>query len=375
MIRRLAIGLLLLPLVLMVGCKDQLPQGAIAQVGTALVTQDQFNQLAAAYVAAGKAPSKASQPSEYRRFEQALAEYLVVQEVLQQEASNFGVTVTDTDVQNKLDQIMQMFQGDQDKFQAALKTEHLTLDQLKTSIRQDLWLERMKGVVTGTITVTDDEAQAYYTAHKSEYVAQESRTVKHILISPFSTLSDGTVSSTATQEEWEAAKSEAEKVRSEIQNGADFSTEAEKDSDDPATAKSGGELGTIVRGQMAPEFDEVVFSLQKGELSEPVKTQYGYHLIEVTDITPEQQLAFDQEKETIKTALLTQKQSDTWESWLSAKEAQLGVVYRDDYAPAKKTTGTTLKLGKITTSTTGKSTTSTTGGTTSTSGATTTTGG
>ena len=357
MIRRLAIGLLLLPLLVIVGCKGQLPQGAIAEVGSALVTQDQFNQLATAYVAAGKAPNKASQPSEYRRFERALAEYLVVQQVLQQEASTFGVTVTDADVQNKLDQITQMFQGDQEKFQAALKTQHLTLDQLKASILQDLWLERMKQAVTGTITITDDEAQTYYTAHKSEYVEQESRTVKHILISPFATLSDGTVSTTATQQQWDAAKSEAEKVRSEIQNGADFSIEAGKYSDDQSTKSSGGELGAVVRGQMAPEFDEAVFSLKKGELSEPVKTQYGYHLIEVTDITPEQQLAFDQVKETIKTALLTQKQSDTWQAWLSAKEAQLGVVYRDGYAPPARTTATTLKPGKSTTSTSGATTT------------------
>jgi parvulin-like peptidyl-prolyl isomerase len=149
-------------------------------------------------------------------------------------------------------------------------------------------------------------------------------------------LADGTVGATATQEEWDAARAEAEKVRSEIQNGADFITETEKYSDDEATREKGGDLGAVVRGQMVPDFEEAVFGLQKGGLSEPVKTQYGYHLIEVTDITPEKQLAYDQVKETIRSALFSQKQAKTWEAWLAEKEAELGVTYRDGYAPSSK---------------------------------------
>jgi parvulin-like peptidyl-prolyl isomerase len=352
-VRRVALGLLLLAPLLLIGCGSELPDGAIAQVGTVLVSQDQFNEMSAAYQATGKAPDKSSDPQEYQLFQRALAEHLVVLEVLRQEATDFSVTVTDSDVQTQLDQVMQMFQGDQAKFDEALKSQHVTLNQLKESIREDLWVERMKDAVTGNVTVTEDEVQAYYNAHKSQYVEPESRDVKHILISPFAKLVDNTIATTATQEEWDAAKSEAEKVRSEIQNGADFASEAEKYSDDAATRDSGGELGVVVRGQMVPEFEEAVFSLQKGELSEPVKTQYGYHLIVVNDITPERQLAFDQVKETIRTALLTQKQESTWDAWLAQKEAELGVTYRSGYAPPTPTTATTLKPGAKTTTSAG----------------------
>jgi foldase protein PrsA len=339
-IRRLAIGLLLLPLLLVVGCKEELPAGAIAQVGTALVSQDQFDKLVAAYEAAGEAPDKDQQPEEYRNFERRLAEYLVIQEVLRQEASGFDVTVTEQDVEAELQKVTQMFQGDEEKFKAALEEQNLTLEQFKESIRESLWLEKMKATVTGELAVGEDEAQAYYEAHKAEYVEQESRDVRHILISPFRTLPGGGLSTTATQGEWDAAKTEAEKVRSEIQNGADFVSEAEKYSDDDATKDSGGDLGAVIRGQMVPAFEEAVFSLQKGDLSEPVKTQYGYHLIEVTDITPAQQLAYDQVKESIKSALLSQKQADTWNAWLAEKEAGLGVVYKEGYAPASTTSAT-----------------------------------
>jgi foldase protein PrsA len=339
---RSALGSLLLFLLILtvlsgLGCASELPAGAIAQVGTALVSQDTFDELVAAYVGAGKAPDKDAPGDEYQKFEQAIAEYLVVQEVLRQEASTYKVTVTESDVQAEIDQIKRMFQGSEERLVAALERQNLTLEEFTESLRDSMWLDKMKAAVTKDLTVTEEEAQAYYQAHKAEYVEQESREVRHILISPFATLVDNTVSRTATQAEWEAARTEAEKVRSEILNGADFITEAEKYSDDETTADSGGELGAVVRGQMVPAFDEVVFSLQKGELSEPVRTSYGYHLIEVTDITPEQQVSYEQVKENIKSALLGEKQQNTWDIWLKAKESELGVVYRKGYAPAGAT--------------------------------------
>jgi foldase protein PrsA len=332
LIRRLALGLLLLPLLFVFGCAGDLPQGAIAQVGAQLVTQDQFDALRAMYEAAARAPDKDEQPEEYKSFEQGLAEYLVIQQVLRQKASGFGVNVTQQDVQSRLQQIRQMFPDDA-KFADALESQGMTLEELTQSIEESLWLEAMKEAVTSDVAVSEEEAKAYYEAHKGEYVQQESREVRHILISPFPTAADGTVSTTATQAEWDAAMSEAEKVRSEIQNGTDFVTEAERYSDDDATKDSGGELGAVTRGVMVPAFEEAMFNLQKGELSEPTKTQYGYHLIEVTDITPEKQLSYDQVKENIKSALLEAGQTERWQEWLAQAETDLGVKYRSGYKP------------------------------------------
>jgi parvulin-like peptidyl-prolyl isomerase len=127
-------------------------------------------------------------------------------------------------------------------------------------------------------------------------------------------------------------------------NGTDFRTEARKYSDDAATADSGGELGGIIRGQMVPEFEEAVFSLKKGELSQPVRTEYGYHLIEVTDITPEAQVPYDQVKEKIRSSLLATRQAATWDAWLQNTEEKLGVVYKSGLAPARKATTTTTAI-------------------------------
>ncbi|MBN1320549.1 MAG: peptidylprolyl isomerase [Thermoleophilia bacterium] len=333
MIRRLAIGLLLLPLLMVLGCQSDVPEGVIAQVGMNSVSQEQLDSLKAAYEAAGRAPDKGKQPDEYERFEQALVEYLVALEVMRQKASAFDITITEGDVRDALGQIRQMFQGDDDKFEAALERQGLTLEQMTQSVREGLLLDEMKAAVNDDVTVGEEDVQAYYETHKAEFVEQEFRAVRHILISPFKTDEDGVVSATATQAQWDAAKIEAEKVRSQIQNGADFVSMVEKHSDDNATNEGGGKLGAITRGMLVPVFEEAVFGLQSGDLSEPVKTQYGYHLIEVTDITPEQQLSYDQVMESIRSGLLEQKQEEAWGRWLDKAKAELGVVYRSGYEP------------------------------------------
>ena len=352
MIRRFAFALLLLPSILAIyGCGGELPQGAVAQVGQSLVSQDQFDKLEAAYQSAGRVPDKKTQSEEYRTFQQSLAQYLVMLEVLRQEAPKLGVKVTEKDVQAMVAEIEDMFQGDQARFDQALEKQKLTLDQFKESLRERLLIDEMKAAVTQDVTVTEDEVKTYYDTHKGDYTEAEVRETRHILISPFATAAGGAGTITPTEGDWEAAKVEAEKVRSEIQNGADFATEARKYSDDDATSDAGGELGNIVRGQMVPEFEEAVFGLKKGELSRPVRTEYGYHLIQVTDITPEAQLPYDEEKEKIRSSLLAQRQSETWDAWLQGMEDKLGVVYKSGFAPARKARTTTTS-SPLTTSTT-----------------------
>jgi len=310
-----ALALLLLPSLLAIyGCGGEPPQGAVAQVGQTAVTQEQFDKLRAMYEAAGQVPDKKTQSKEYRTFQQSLAQYLVTLEVLRQQAPTFGVEVADTDVQSQVADIQGMFQGDQKRFDDALKKQRLTLDQFKESVRQRLLIDAMKVAVTKDVTITEGEVKAYYDSHKGDYTEPEVRETRHILISPFATAAGGAGTIEPTEGDWEAARAEAEKVRSEVQNGADFATEARKYSDDKATSDSGGELGNIVRGQMVPEFEEEVFSLKKGELSQPARTEYGYHLIQVTDIAPETQVPYDQVKEKIRSSLLAMRQADTWDA-------------------------------------------------------------
>ena len=105
------------------------------------------------------------------------------------------MTVSDRDVQNELVKVKQMFMGDEAKFDGGSReAEHHARAVHAVAQETASWLERMKAAVTRDVTVTDDETQQYYEQHKAEYVEQESREVRHILISPFAKQLDKSVS-------------------------------------------------------------------------------------------------------------------------------------------------------------------------------------
>jgi parvulin-like peptidyl-prolyl isomerase len=328
----LLLGATLVPLLVGCGGDSGLPGDAVARVGPVVISQQQFEAVLASYQKAGKAPDKDRQPDLFRAFEQSVTQHLVVLEVLRQEAPAYGITITEEKIQAEIQKMRDMFQGDQTKFEAALARQKLSLADLERAVWERLLIEQMKAAITKGVSVTEDDVRAYYDAHKADYTEGEVRKARHILISPFVTAAGDEVI-LPSEVDWQTAKAEAERIRSEILNGADFGTAAAKYSDDKATAEDGGDLGEVTRGQLAPEFEEAVFSLRKGELSQPVRTQYGYHIIQVTDIIPRKQLAYAEVKESIRSALLAESKKRAWEDWLRERFAALGVVYRSDLKP------------------------------------------
>ena len=137
-------------------------------------------------------------------------------------------------------------------------------------------------------------------------------------------------------------------------NGANFVTMVEQYSDDDSSKSAAGELGSVVRGQTVPAFEQAVFDLQKEEISQPVKTPSGYHIIQVLDIQPAQQLSYESVKEQIRSTLLHGKQTEAWQQWLTETQKALGVAYRKGYAPPDAITGepTTSELPVLQTTTT-----------------------
>jgi len=128
------------------------------------------------------------------------------------------------------------------------------------------------------LSVTQQELQAYYDQHRDEYRQPEQVKVSHILIKTPLPGPDGKVDEKAVGD----ARKKAEDVLKQVKAGGDFAKLAEKYSED-TTAKSGGELGWIGRGRTVPEFENVAFSLPKGQTSDLVKSSYGFHIIRVED--------------------------------------------------------------------------------------------
>ena len=401
--------------VLVAGCGN-LPKDAVAKVGNVIITQTAFDQRVADFALqyAGQVPDKTTDPTNYKLFQQDVLEYMITYQLAVKAAANLKITVSDADVQKQIDDIKtSQFSGDQTQFDAALKQQGITLDQLKRSYKESMLLQKVYDEVTkNDTTVADSEIQTYYNAHKSDYYTAETRTARHILLTPVSGRVDSTTSSTSTtsttaastgsstassdgstattgtasttadsstataasstttpsvptQKDWDAALGAAKLVEAQLKAGADWSIEAKMYSDDPGSNQTGGDLGTISKGEMVKEFEDAVFSQKKDEISDPVKSAYGYHVIQVTGITVAKQYTLAEVKDEIKSTLLTNKKSDTWAAWIKDQKTKVGVVYAKDWVPATTTSTTagtaTTAAGATDTTTAGATDTTSTG--------------
>ena len=137
------------------------------------------------------------------------------------------------------------------------------------------------------MTVTDQEVKDYYTANKEMFKTEESESAKHILVDTLE---------------------KAEEVSEKIKNGMSFEEAANEYSSCPSK-EQGGNLGSFTRGRMVPEFEEAAFKLGVGVVSEPVKTQFGYHLIKVYDKKESAARPLEEVAPMIKSQLLQERQS------------------------------------------------------------------
>ena len=155
------------------------------------------------------------------------------------------------------------------------------------------------------VTVTDDEAQKYYDENKAQFKKGESVSASHILVD---------------------SEEKANEILAKINAGEISFEDAARESSSCPSSQNGGALGEFTRGQMVPEFDSAAFSMEVGELRGPVKTQFGYHIIKLTDKKPEEEMAFAEIKEQVKGMLLNEKRQKAYTSKIN----QLKILYPVD---------------------------------------------
>jgi len=137
---------------------------------------------------------------------------------------------------------------------------------------------------------TEEELQQFYEERASLYVTPEERRTRHILVN---------VDTGATQEQIQAAKQKAEDLRKQIAEGADFEKLAKENSDDPGSAQLGGDIGFFGKDSLDPAYEEAMFSLKVGEVSEPVLSAFGYHIIKLEEIREQKAKPFEEVKPTL----------------------------------------------------------------------------
>jgi len=165
----------------------------------------------------------------------------------------------------------------EDAEKKGLEKDPAVKEQIAVS-RKDILARAMFDDLQKNLKVDDAEVQAYYDAHKNEY---ESVKAKHILVRVKGAPMPGAEGKPELTDEQALAKANA--LRAKLAAGADFAAIAKTDSDDTGSAAQGGDLGEFRRGMMVPPFEQAAFSLKVGEISQPVKSPFGYHIIVVQE--------------------------------------------------------------------------------------------
>ena len=167
----------------------------------------------------------------------------------------------------------------------------------------------------GVPQVTDQEVQQYYTQHQKDYQVEDQVKVRHILIK---------VDQSADTKADAAARQKAEDILKQLHNGGNFAELAKKNSDDPGSKEQGGELGFIKHGVTVPEFDKAAFALQPGQISDLVRTKFGYHIIQAEEKQTAHTRSLEEVKPTIVSVLTRQREAQAQQAFAQqlANEAQ-----------------------------------------------------
>jgi parvulin-like peptidyl-prolyl isomerase len=307
------------------GDDEGVPEGAVAVVDGQTIGRTELDALIArvrkTYEGQKRQFPKAGSP-EYQSLQSQAVAFLVQRIEFEKEASELGVKVTDEQIDSRVAQLKkQFFKNDQKTFTKGLSRQGYTVESFKTDVRAQILSEKLYEKVTGDVNVTAADVQRQYQKNKEQYTTPETREVRHILVK---------------------TKAEANAIYDQLKRGADFTRLALQKSLDPGSKSNGGKL-TISRGQTVPPFDQTAFLLPTNSLSRPIKTEFGFHLIQpLGEVKPAKTTPFAQVKDTIKSQLEQERKQSAVTKWSQdvKKEYEDKVEYAEAYKPPAAATET-----------------------------------
>ncbi|PAK39152.1 peptidylprolyl isomerase [Peribacillus simplex] len=217
---------------------------------------------------------------------------LITNKLVELEAEKAGIKIKDEEIQKEIDVMVESY-GDEKSLKEQLEASGSSMDALKKDIVVYL---QTKKLVEPRITVTDDEISTYFEDNKDTFAQAEQVEASHILVEDEKT---------------------AKKVAKELAAGGDFAKLAAEYSTDTETADNGGSLGYFGKGDMVEEFEDVAFDLDINKVSDPVKTEYGYHIIKVTGKKEAKKANLEDSKDVIKETLLSERLQEEYPIWLA----------------------------------------------------------
>jgi peptidyl-prolyl cis-trans isomerase C len=228
--------------------------------------------------------------------------------VLEQEAKTRKISVTDAEVDSRIGQMKQPYPNEE-TFQKALAARNMTIDRLRNDTRNGMIVDKLlEGEVGNVAGASDNEAKEFYAKNPDKFKQGESVRASHILVK---------VDEKADPATKKKARAKIDSVLKRAKAGEDFAALAKANSDD-GSAQQGGDLNYFGRGQMVPAFEQAAFGLKPGELSDVVTTQFGYHIIKVTDHKAPGTVPLEQVSDRVKQFLTEQKKQQKADEFIAA---------------------------------------------------------
>ena len=308
------------------GGSGAVPANSVAVVGDQSISKSEFDDLIT-YAKRSYDAQKREFPkvgtAEYVQLRDQAMRFLIQRTQFEVKADELGIDVSEKEVDKRIDQyVKERHQGDKKKFAAELKTQGLSEDQARDIIRANLIQEAIFNKVTKDVKVSDDEVKTYYDKNKAQYGTPETRVVRHVLVKK---------------------KDLADRLYGELRAGGDWKKIAKQYSQDPASKNQGGRM-TATKGQLVPQFEQTAFTIGNNGISKPVKTQYGWHIIQALGpVKKSQSTPYNQVKESIRQQLLQENRNKEMEKWVAGMRKDLNdeTTYQVGYKPKPQAAPTT----------------------------------
>lgn len=242
---------------------------------------------------------------------------MVDEKIILNHAKEANIAVKDSDVDQTVEQIKSGNGIDDAILEETLKAQGMTIAQYREKLKNQMVIQRVTSMEIGGVNVSDDEVRSYYRRNVKDFMEPGRVRLSHIVA--------------LAQEEaptGKAAAAEAKIVTAlkDIRAGADFAEKSKKLSEDGA-AEVGGDLGWFTRGKMLPVFEDAAFSMKKGDVAGPIRTQHGFHIIKVTDREEPKQKPFEEVAAKIHEKLASEAFARKRNTWLEKLRVQAYVEF------------------------------------------------
>ncbi|MFO7731974.1 MAG: peptidylprolyl isomerase [Spirochaetia bacterium] len=286
------------------------PEGAVATVNGEEISQQEFEQLLNYFRYQYMQQGMQVEGAQLQQLQAMVLESLIDNELMYQIANENGYGPSDKELDEELKKTKEQFE-DETAYQQALDQQGMNEQELKQELAKQMTKVQFEEDKFGDqVTVDSAEVREYYEENPEQFEQPEQVRASHILIQ---------VEEDATEEDKEAAKEKLQAAKERIEQGEEFSDVAREVSEGPSSER-GGDLDYFGRGQMVPEFEEVAFNMDIGEVSDVVKTSFGFHLIKLTDFKEAEKASFNEVEENIKTHLERVKLQEAKKAFLDEEK-------------------------------------------------------